>query len=669
MEVPRLVKGDPYLQPYAPDFLRWADKYRSKEKELLADVSLQDFASGHHYFGLTRTENSWVLRDWAPNATRVFLTGSFNEWQELPAFELKKLENGVWELALPLSGIHHGDLYALSLHWPGGSGKRVPAWARRVVQDSTTQIFNAQVWEPKEYFHFKHNFRPLHEAPLIYEAHIGMAGEEPRVHTYNEFRYETLPRIKAAGYNTIQLMAIPEHPYYGSFGYHVTSFFAPSSRFGTPEELKHLIDEAHGMGIAVVMDLVHSHAAKNVNEGLGLYDGTRTQFFHAGERGEHPAWDSFCFNYGKNEVLHFLLSNIQYWLTEFRFDGFRFDGVTSMLYFDHGLGKAFTGYADYFTPNLDDEAVVYFMLANKLAHEINPHMISIAEEMSGLPGLAAPLESGGLGFDYRMSMGVPDLWIKMIKEQQDQDWNVGHLFYELTAHRMEEKVVSYVESHDQAMVGDKTVIFRLIDKEMYYSMRKDQPNLAVDRGIALHKMIRLVTIGCAGGAYLNFMGNEFGHPEWIDFPREGNDWSYHHARRIWSIAEDTELKFHWLLDFDRDMIHLFRRERLLEAPEVWRIYDNMPDQVLAFKRKEFLFVFNFNPEKSFEDYGIRCEPAKFKVILQTDAHIYGGFNRIDDRMTYYSLPESGLGSPHHLKLYLPARTALVLQQQPYTKVR
>lgn len=669
MGMHRLVEMDPYLQPYTPDFERWADKFRSKENELLGGLSLQDFASGHDYFGLFKTENGWIFRDWAPNATSIFLIGNFNGWQDQGNFELRRIGNGTWELEVPLTTIHHGDLYAISLHWPGGSGKRIPAWAKRVVQDPETNIFNAQVWAPKESYHFRHLFKPLHEAPLIYESHVGMAGEEPKVHTYNEFRYEMLPRIKAAGYNTIQLMAIPEHPYYGSFGYHISSFFAPSSRFGTPEELKHLIDEAHGMGISVVMDLVHSHAVKNVNEGLGLYDGTRTQFFHEGARGEHPAWDSYCFNYAKNEVLHFLLSNIKYWLTEFRFDGFRFDGVTSMLYFDHGLGKAFTCYADYFTPNLDDEAIVYFMLANKLAHAINPAVLSIAEEMSGLPGLAAPVSSGGLGFDYRMSMGVPDLWIKLIKEQQDQEWNVGHLFHELTTHRPEEKVVSYVESHDQAMVGDKTVIFRLIDQEMYFSMRKDQPNLIVDRGIALHKMIRLVTLGCAGGAYLNFIGNEFGHPEWIDFPREGNGWSYQHARRIWSISDDPELKFHWLLDFDRDMIHLFRKERLLEVPEVWRIHDNMPDQVLAFMRKDLLFVFNFNPGKSFENYGIPCEPSKFKVILQTDAHNYGGFNRVDDQMTYYSLPESGMGSPHQLRLYLPARTAIVLQKQPYARVR
>jgi len=561
-------------------------------------------------------------------------------------------------------------LYALSMHWNGGQGKRVPAWAQRVVQDPTTYIFNAQVWDPPSPFEWKNGKKsPVNEAPLIYEAHIGMSGEEERVHTFNEFRTDILPRIKEAGYNVIQLMAIPEHPYYGSFGYHISSFFAASSRFGTPEELKQLIDEAHGMGIAVIMDLIHSHAVKNETEGLGKFDGTRYQFFHDGPRGEHPAWDSYCFNYGKKEVLHFLLSNIKFWLDEYNFDGYRFDGVTSMLYFDHGLGKAFTSYTDYFSPNLDYEAVVYFKLANKLIHQVKTNALSIAEDMSGLPGLAVPLENGGLGFDYRMSMGVPDYWIKLIKEKKDEEWEVGDIFYQLTAHRMDEKVVSYAESHDQALVGDKTIIFRLIDKEMYFSMRKDQPNLTVERGIALHKMIRLITACCAGGAYLNFMGNEFGHPEWIDFPREGNGWSYQHARRIWSISDNPELRFQWLKFFDRDMIQLIREKQLLNIPEIWKIWENKGDQVLVFSRGNLLFAFNFSAFTSYTDYGITYEPAKFRVILNTDSGVYGGQERVDARMTYYTIPSSGTNSQHFLRLYLPARTALVFEKEGIKRIK
>lgn len=669
METPTILKNDPWLAPYAAVFKAWKERFEDKENELFAGKSIVDFAEGHNYFGLFHNQEGWLLREWVPNANQIFLIGTFNNWEESEQYKLFPTGNGNWEIHLASDILKHNDLYALSVQWDGGNGKRIPAWARYVVQDPETHMFNAKVWAPENNYEWKSEHEtPLSEAPLIYEAHVGMAGEEPCVHSYKEFEEEMLPRIKKAGYNTVQLMAIPEHPYYGSFGYHVSSFFAASSRFGTPDDLKSLIDTAHQMGLSVIMDLVHSHAVKNEVEGLGKYDGTTYQFFHAGARGEHPAWDSFCFNYDKNEVLHFLLSNIKFWMEEYRFDGYRFDGVTSMLYRDHGLGKAFTSYEDYFTPNLDYDAIVYFMMANHLMKELNPKSISIAEEMSGLPGLASPMTDGGLGFDYRMAMGIPDYWIKTIKEKKDEEWNVGELFHEVTAHRADEKVVSYAESHDQALVGDKTIVFRLIDKEMYFSMRKDQPNLTVERGIALHKMIRLMTASCAGGAYLNFMGNEFGHPEWIDFPREGNNWSYSHARRIWSISEDLELRYHWMLDFDKGMIDLIRQNDLLSKPVNW-IADNPADQVLAYSRGDFFFVFNFNPTQSFNGYGIEMSPSKFKIVLNTDAHAYGGFNRIDESLSYYTIPSGSLDSPHYLKLYLPSRTALVFRQEKYRRIR
>ncbi|HKM92144.1 MAG TPA: alpha amylase C-terminal domain-containing protein [Prolixibacteraceae bacterium] len=670
MKIPVVVKNDPWLTPYTQVFNDWSRLANEKELSLSGGISLFDFASGYLYFGLHKQNNSWVLREWLPNAKQVFLIGTFNNWEENEDFRLVSTENGNWEIVLPLNTMKHLDLYALSVHWDGGHGKRVPAWATRVVQDPETYIFNAQVWDPAQPYRWKNTkFKPSTEAPFIYETHVGMSGEEERVHTYNEFRTEILPRIKEAGYNVIQFMAIPEHPYYGSFGYHVSSFFAPSSRFGTPDELKQLIDEAHGMGITVIMDLIHSHAVRNEIEGIGRYDGTQYQYFHEGAKGLHPAWDSYCFNYGKNEVLHFLLSNLKYWLDVFDFDGYRFDGVTSMLYLDHGLGKAFGGYDDYFSPNLDYDAVVYFKLANKLIHQVKSDALSIAEDMSGLPGLCAKIDDGGLGFDFRMSMGVPDYWIKTIKEKDDEEWDVGNMFHQLTAHRNDEKVVSYAESHDQALVGDKTIIFRLIDKEMYFSMRKDQPNLAVERGIALHKMIRLITASCAGGSYLNFMGNEFGHPEWIDFPREGNDWSYRQARRLWSISDNVDLRYHWLKDFDRQMVKLLRDHQLLSIPEIWKIWDNNTDQVLVYTRGDLLFVFNFNPSVSFTDYSIAYHAAKFTLLLNTDSGCYGGYNRFDERIKYYTIPDANNANQHYLKLYLPARAAMVFKKEDYKKIQ
>ena len=537
MKNPGIVAGDPWLEPYSGVIIRRNEKILSRKQLLTGGTGkLTDFANGHLFFDVHRTDNNWIFREWAPNATGIFLIGSFNSWQVSDDFKFKQAAEGHWELILPLTAVAHGDLYKLRMEWQGGSGERIPAWSKRVVQDTGTNVFNAQIWHPEKPYKWRHHVpSPGKNAPLIYEAHVGMATEEYAVGTYNAFRENVLPHIRNAGYNTLQLMAIQEHPYYGSFGYHVSSFFAPSSRFGTPDELRELIDEAHGMGIRVIMDLVHSHAVRNEVEGLGRYDGTPDQFFHHGPRREHVAWDSLCFDYGKDEVTHFLLSNIKYWLKEFRFDGFRFDGVTSMLYYDHGLGRNFTSYDMYFDSGADEDGITYLGLANELVHETNPEAITIAEEMSGYPGLSTDVSDGGIGFDYRMAMGTPDYWISIIKEKSDEDWLMDDMFHELTSKRADEKTVGYAESHDQALVGDKTIIFRLMDKEMYYSMNKSSENLAVDRGIALHKMIRLITVSTSGDAYLNFMGNEFGHPEWIDFPREGNNWSYHYARRQWSL--------------------------------------------------------------------------------------------------------------------------------------
>ena len=568
MSPEKYYKSDPWLEPFKVVMDSRITRCRTKEHQLTASKTLADFAMGHYYYGLHRTGDGWVLREWAPNAKNICLTGTFSDWKELPSYKMHKInDQGDWEIRLPFESLKHGDLYKLSIRWEGGRGERIPAYAKRVVQDDTTKIFNTQVWDPDEPYKWVINdFRAPATTPVIYEAHIGMATAEEKLGTYREFTENVLPVIVRAGYNTIQLMAIQEHPFYGSFGYHVSSFFAASSRFGTPEDLKELVDRAHQSELRVIMDLVHSHSVKNVNEGLGLFDGDPGQYFHTDPgRRNHIAWDSLCFDYGKDNVIHFLLSNCRYWLEEYKFDGFRFDGITSMIYYDHGLGKNFTTYSEYFDGGQDEDALVYLYLANKLIHSFKPGALTVAEEMSGMPGLAADISKKGFGFDYRLSMGVPDFWIKLVKDTFDEDWDMGHLMHELTQHRPEEKIISYCESHDQALVGDKTLIFRMIDAEMYTGMKKEYHSFTVDRGIALHKMIRLITFATAGGGYLNFMGNEFGHPEWIDFPREGNEWSYKYARRLWHLAEDSDLKYYYLANFDRAMTEIGRascRERV-----------------------------------------------------------------------------------------------------------
>jgi len=644
-----ILKVDPYLEPYADD-LRLRMELIARKKAELGDLT--EFANGHRYFGFHRVKSGWVYREWAPAADALFLTGDFNNW-DTAACPMTKLANGVFEVQV--DNLCVGQKVQTIVWHQGQMLRRIPLYATRVVQDPVTYLWCAEMEDTlAPYAWTDEGFAPS-KTPFIYECHIGMAEEKGAVGTYREFTENILPRVKAAGYNTIQIMAIMEHPYYGSFGYQVSNFFAASSRYGTSDELKELINTAHELGIAVLLDVVHSHAVSNTNEGLNKFDGTVYQFFHEGGRGDHSAWGTKLFNYGKNEVLHFLLSNLRYWMEVFHFDGFRFDGVTSMLYHDHGLGSAFTDYRMYFSLNTDLEAITYLALANALIHTLNPNAITIAEDMSGMPGMCLPLKDGGIGFDYRLSMGVPDLWIKLLKEVSDEHWSMGQLWHELTNRRAKEKTIGYCESHDQALVGDKTIMFRLCDAEMYTHMQKFGGSLIIDRGIALHKMIRLLTASLAGEGYLNFMGNEFGHPEWIDFPREGNGWSYHYCRRQWSLLDNPDLRYRELGDFDKAMLNLLQREKTLSKPPVC-LTVHEDDKVLIYEKGNLVFAFNFHPEKSFDGYPIPATKAGgYKVLLSSDDGLFGGFDRVDKSVRYQA-GEQGF------RCYLPNRAAIVFKK-------
>lgn len=646
----KIYESDPWLTPYKEVLERRSRAIEERKAQIAGpDGQLKDAVNGHLYYRPHREGDRFVFREWAPNASAIYVIGDFNGWRRSPAWAMRPIGGGDWELSADVAPICDGDLFKWFVEWPGGGAERLPAYATRCVQDPETKVFAAQIRMPVTQYRWKCPKGPKITEPFIYETHIGMSSEECRVSTFDEFRRNVLPRVADLGYNTLQIMALQEHPYYGSFGYQVSNFFALSSRFGTPDEFRALVDEAHSRGIAVVMDIVHSHSVSNEAEGLSCLDGSLTTYFHEGERGRHPAWGSRCFDYGKGQTVYFLLSNVKFWMEEYHLDGFRFDGVTSMLYLDHGLERDFNGYDCYFDGGQDEDAITYLGLANILVKEINPDAFTIAEDVSGMPGLAAPLADGGIGFDLRMSMGVADHWIKWIKELSDWDWSMGEIWYQLTNKREDEKTISYAECHDQALVGDKTLIFRLMDKEMYTSMSKDSKNLVVDRGIALHKMIRLLTAVTAGNGYLTFMGNEFGHPEWIDFPREGNGWSYFYARRQWSLADNPNLRYGALRNFDREMVRLLRDNGILASKPVCLRCDE-ENKVLVIERGGFVFAFNFNPEKSFENYGFGVSQGDWKVVLDSDETRFDGFGR--------NLPES----IHNLYLYLPARTVQVLRR-------
>ncbi len=620
-----------------------------------------DFANGYTYYGFNYDKKlkGWWYREWAPKADALFLMGDFNQWNR-SSHPLKRIENGSWEIFMPEDEIHEGSM--IKVHVVAGNGEkdRIPAYILRVLQDPATHDFTGQVWDRTKPFKWtdkQFKLAEIKKSPVIYEAHVGMAQEKEGVGTYREFTENVLPRIKDLGYNTIQLMAVQEHPYYGSFGYHVSSFFSVSSRFGTPEELKELINTAHNMGIAIIIDLVHSHAVKNISEGLNEFDGSDDQYFHPGGRGTHNQWDSKLFNYGKREVQQFLLSNIKYWISEFHIDGFRFDGITSMLYFHHGDFTQFDHYDKYFVDGVDWDALIYLQLANEITHELNPNAITIAEDMSGMPGLCREIDHGGIGFDFRLGMGIPDFWIKYLKEKRDEDWNIDELWSVMSNRRYKESTVAYTESHDQAIVGDKTVAFWLMDKEMYWHMQVGDQNLIIDRGIALHKMIRLFTASLGGEAYLNFIGNEFGHPEWIDFPREGNNWSYHYARRQWSLVDNQDLKYQYLNNFDREMIFVLKNNLILPALPARQINMDANNKVIIFERNNVLFLFNFHHHNSIFDYRFFApEKGTYRILLSSDDEAFGGFNRIDTSIDYNTLEDD------KLSVYLPSRTAIVMKK-------
>ena len=645
---------DPWLRPYREAVDARHARILADRRKLAGDGPLGAAVNNHIYYPLHREDGRWVIREWAPNASRIFLVGDFNNSKRTEAYSFRPVGAGNWELSLPEMFLRHGELYKLWVEWPGGGGERLPAYVTRVVQDPVTKVFSAQVWDPEPY-EWKYRRPGRRPHPLIYECHIGMSSEKEKVSTFDEFRRDVLPRVRRLGYNVLQIMALQEHPYYGSFGYQVSNFFALSSRFGTPEEFKALVDEAHRMGIAVIMDIVHSHAVSNEAEGLGRLDGRDDLYFYQGAAGHHPAWGSRCFDYGKDEVKYFLLSNCKFWLEEYHLDGFRFDGVTSMVYWNHGLGKDFGDYSLYFDSGVDENAVSYLALANMLVHEINPAAITIAEDVSGMAGLAAPFEAGGVGFDFRMAMGIADHWIKWIKELHDEKWSRGEMWWELTNKRVDEKTVSYAECHDQALVGDKTIMFRLADKDMYTSMSKSTPSLTIDRAVALHKMIRLATLATCGGGYLNFMGNEFGHPEWIDFPREGNGWSYKYARRQWSLADREDLRYAGLEAFDARMISYVKKERVLDSRPV-QLYVDESAKILIFRRGNSIFAFNFNPCESYSGYGFPAPDGEYEMAFNSDEAEFGGFARLQPGETHMTVDG-------RLSLYLPSRVAIVLRKR------
>jgi 1,4-alpha-glucan branching enzyme len=301
------------------------------------------------------------------------------------------------------------------------------------------------------------------------------------------------------------------------------------------------------------------------------------------------------------------------------------------------------------------------MLANEMLHNLYPTVITVAEDVSGMPALCLPLSLGGMGFDYRLAMAIPDLYIKWLKEKEDSEWEMSALTWTLTNRRHGEKTIAYAESHDQALVGDKSLMMWLCDAELYTNMSVLSTRTpAISRGLAMHKMIRLITHGLGGEGYLNFEGNEFGHPEWLDFPREGNGNSFHYARRQFNLVDDQLLRYRFLNEFDKHMQHTEERFGWLAAPPAYVSLKHDGDKVIAFERAGLLWIFNFHTTQSFTDYRVGVEKAgTYRIVINTDAERFGGFNNIDESTRFFTTPFAWNNRANFIQVYLPTRTAMV----------
>ncbi|KAG9390068.1 1 4-alpha-glucan-branching enzyme GlgB [Carpediemonas membranifera] len=669
---------DKYLEPYRPHIERRMDLYKETMNKIFYAAKTLDqddsvdalvaFANSYKTYGLHVVTDGVMYREWAPCAQSVAIFGDFNSWNRTQHVGTKDMF-GTWTVFIPNNTdgscpIPHESVVKVAVRAESGEEvDRLPQYSFASRQFPGSPVMDSIFWNPPQPFRFQHPKPKIDGALRIYEVHIGMACDAERVGSYREFADNVVPYIADLGYNCVQVMALAEHSYYASFGYQVTSFFSPASRHGTPDDLRYLIDAAHSRGLVVLMDLVHSHASKNVLDGLNQWDGSSHHLFHAPPKGDHPLWDSRLFNYQNVETLRFLLSNLSYWQNDFMIDGFRFDGITSMIYHHHGVGVGFSGgYHEYFNDTVDSDALVYLMLANRLIHTNDPAAITVAEDVSGMPLLCIPVCDLGVGFDYRMAMAVPDMWIKLLKETRDEDWDLGSIAYTLQNRRWQEKYVVYAECHDQALVGDKTIAFRLMDAEMYTKMSVLQPRTPIiDRGIALHKLIRFLTVGLGGEAYLTFMGNEFGHPEWIDFPRTGNGWSYKYCRRQWGLAHDKLLRYQHLYAFEKELIGLESSTNFLSDREYVSFTDNQR-KIIAWCRGNVVFAVNLHASNSYQDVTIPAfQPGTYRVALHSDGEECGGYCRVaaDTRHFTHPCEKHEDGAPaHFFAAYLPSRTAV-----------
>ncbi|CED82984.1 1,4-alpha-glucan branching enzyme/starch branching enzyme II [Phaffia rhodozyma] len=604
-ETRSLIDQDPDLENW-DWYLNARFKHFQQSLEKLKTIypgGLDEFSSGYLKMGLVlHDDNSITYTEWAEGIIEASLIGDFNAFN--PSAHLLKHEidehtgSSYWTIHLPVMEngqpqIPLGSEVKIRITLPSGESlDRFPAWVLRATQSQNPPevLFRARIERLPPIYNGARPLAP--RTPKIYEAHIGAATSKPHaIGTFEEFEKNVLWRVKAGGYNTLQLMGIMEHPYYASYGYQVSSFFAVSSRFGSIASLTSLIDAAHKQGIRVILDVVHGHSCTNDMESLNMFNGTRGMYFSEDSKGDHPIWGT-------------------------------------------AVNQSWTGnYGQYFSSDTDHAGVEYFMLANHIIKTLFPFVTTIAEDTAGFPTLALSTDIGGLGFDYRLTLGPAYHLFHLLKtEPDDANWSVRDIVASLGNRRLQlgEKTIAFVESHDQCIEGGKTMSQWLFDDEIYTQMSVFQtPTPKVERAMALHKMLRLMVFAFAGEGYMNFMGNEFGHPEWLVFPSVQNGFHTTHCRRQWDLADfSRDLRYRDLARFDREMLEAEERGQWgsAELGHVWT--QDEDSRLVVFTRANHLFIFNWNTKLPAKDDNLPIpEPwaleGQYRIELSTTSGVAG----------------------------------------------
>ena len=551
---------------------------------------------------------------WAPNAKAVSVVGNFNSWDGR-RHQMRMLgSSGIWEIFIPNLG--EGELYRFEVHGADGNlHVKVDPLAKlsevRPATASITTHLDGYEWGDDLYMK-THWATKVFGSPMnIYEVHAGSWRRDPanpdRFLNWDELSERLIPYLKEMGYTHVEFLPLAEHPLDESWGYQVTGYYSPTSRYGTPDQFRHFVDLCHQNEIGVILDWVPAHFPKDAHA-LGRFDGTAC-YEHADPRqGEHPHWGTYIFNLGRNEVKNFLIANAMYWLKEFHCDGLRVDAVASMLYLDYGKGPG------QWVPNKDGgninyDTIEFLKHLNSIMGRLTPHAILIAEESTSFPSITRPPEQGGLGFHYKWNMGWMNDFLSYIEHEPiHRKYHHNQLTFSMVYAYSENFI--QVFSHDEVVHGKGSMLGKMpgdnwqkfANLRLTYAFQYAHP-----------------------GKKLNFMGNEFGQfREWNE--KQSLDWHL--------VSWDSHGK---LLQMMKVLNHLYK-----ENAPFWEIdhyytgfewiwCDDADNSIVSFVRKDdhgnqILCVFNFTPVVR-NDYRLGAPTrGKWKEIFNTDSDMFGGSN-------------------------------------------